>query len=314
MIIVWLKKHVDDTADIYSIFNTGEQMKKRILFIINPVSGIGKKKILEGLINAHIDPALFDFEILYTQYGGHAAEISKKASRKYDAVCAIGGDGTVNEVASGLRGGTAALAIIPAGSGNGLARHLKIPMNTKKAVRVINLFRIRKIDTISANGKQCVNVCGVGFDGHISHLYAGIKKRGFLSYVKLSFRELIGYVPQEYTVKINGKTYKRRSFFISFANSSQFGNEVVISPDSRVDDGVFEVCLASPFSLFAIPYIAVMVFSRRINRTKYVEIISGKKAEIVHDSDMYGHIDGDPADFGKRLKIEINPGSLEVVC
>ena len=160
-------------------------MKKRICFIINPVSGIGKQKVVEQLIQEQLSSSDFEIEINYTQAPHHATELSKKASATFDIVVAVGGDGSVNEVSKGLLHSKATLAILPCGSGNGLARHLGIPVDLKKAIQLLAKGKSIKIDTALINGLHFANVAGVGFDAHIAHRFAAYGKRGFLSYIKI---------------------------------------------------------------------------------------------------------------------------------
>ena len=238
---------------------------KEILFIVNPVSGIGKQKNIEEIIGRHIDHDKFFHSVVFTREKGHATEISRAASeRGVPVVAAVGGDGTVNETAAGLVGTDTALAIVPAGSGNGLARHLKIPMNLKNAINIINRENIRKIDTATINDQLFVNVAGVGFDASVAKKFAVAGKRGFSTYLRITTDSYRNYEPKQYTLIIDGKVYKRRALLISFANSSQFGNNTVIDPSASVDDGFIDVCIVGKMPYWKAFFLAPLLFLKKL--------------------------------------------------
>ena len=222
-------------------------MKKRVLFIVNPKSGIGKHKTVEKSVKSDLNKSIFDYHFEYTKYPHHATEIAVEQRVNYDIIVAVGGDGTVNEVASALVGHSTALAIIPSGSGNGLARHLNIPLKINKAIQVINDHKIIKIDSIKINDRYSVNVSGIGFDAYISHLFSKSKRRGPLSYIQLISREFTSYKSASYTLEIDGVKIATDAFLISFANSSQYGNNVQIAPNAMIDDGFIDVCIIKDF-------------------------------------------------------------------
>ncbi|MCK6649852.1 MAG: YegS/Rv2252/BmrU family lipid kinase, partial [Bacteroidia bacterium] len=216
--------------------------KKKICFIVNPVSGIGRQKVIEKLIDQLLDRTLFEYEIQYTKAAKHATELAKDAAlRNFDIVVAVGGDGSVNETAKGLIGTKTAMAIIPAGSGNGLARHLKIPIDIKKAMEVINMGVISTVDSIRFNDETFVNVAGIGFDAHIGWEFAKFGKRGFSSYLKVIMREFPKYKARKYELEIDGKTIYPEAFLISFANGSQWGNNAYIAPTADISDGIMDI-------------------------------------------------------------------------
>ena len=173
-------------------------MKKKICFIVNPISGVGRQKVIEELIDKYLDRTIFEYEISYTKAAKHATELAKEAAkRNVDIVVAVGGDGSVNEVSRGLIGTKTAMAIIPTGSGNGLARYLNISLNLKSAMTIINQCNIKTIDTIQLNNETFANVAGIGFDAHIGWEFAKFGKRGFSSYLKVITREFPKYKAQE---------------------------------------------------------------------------------------------------------------------
>lgn len=291
----------------------GLMKKKKILFIVNPNSGTGKQDEFLAVLNNKIDTDLFNFDIEYTEYRMHAVTIAKNALGCYDIVVAVGGDGTVNEVAKGLIGSDVVLGIIPIGSGNGLSRHLGLPLKIAEAITIINDFKTQKIDTIEIDSEVFVNVAGVGFDAHVAHLFANTKKRGALPYVKHATIEFQKYESKWYSINIDGATISRKAFAISLANSSQFGNNAYISPNAKINDGLIDVCIMNEFPKVEAGQLAVKLFNKRLDKSKYMKIIQGKNVKITSNEEMPGHIDGEPVHFSKEIEIKINPLSLNVI-
>ncbi len=288
---------------------------KRILFIINPVSGVGKKKVVERLIGERLDRKLYDVTVVHTERPGHATEISRAAAEAgVDIVVAVGGDGTVNEVASGLVGTSTAMAILPAGSGNGLARHLKIPMNPVKAIGLINRGPVRTIDTAEIDGKLFVNVAGIGFDAAVAKRFAGAGKRGFSTYFRVTADTYRNYQSKKYILTIDGKTIRRRALMISFANSSQFGNNTSIDPAASVSDGFIDVCIVGKVPLTRVLFLAPLLFLKKFDKTRYVEIIRAKEVTVIRKKGKTIHLDGDPNTVGREFTVKIHPLSLKVVA
>jgi len=287
----------------------------KILFIINPIAGTKKNiKDLENLINKTIDKNKFELIIEYTKYAFHGTEIAEQAVKnKIDIVVAVGGDGTINEISKALVNTDTFFAVIPKGSGNGLARYLKIPMNTKKAIKLINKVNVKKIDTAKINNKYFINIAGVGFDAHISYLFANYGKRGFLSYVKLILKEFKKYKAEKYTIIANNKKQNIDAFLISFANSSQFGNEAHIAPLAEIDDGFIDIIVLKKFPLSKSMQIASMLYTKTLHKSKYYQLIRTNKAEIMCKNKVKGHIDGEPVLFEKTINIEILEKSLNVL-
>jgi diacylglycerol kinase (ATP) len=293
---------------------TVESARKKILFIVNPISGVGKQKCVEKLIAERIDSNLYSVEIAYTTAPGDATEISRKAAAGgIDIVVAVGGDGTVNEIATGLVETDTALGIVPAGSGNGLARHLNIPMNMKTAIDIIGRGSIIKIDTATIDDQLFVNVAGVGFDASVAKKFAAAGKRGFSTYFRITATSYLNYEPKQYSLKIDGKVFKRRALLVSFANSSQFGNNTSIDPDASVRDGYIDVCIVGKMPKWKTIFLAPLLFMKKFDRTRYVEIIRAKEVIVKRKKGKNVHLDGDPKIMGKEFAVRINPLSLNVV-
>ena len=288
--------------------------KKKVLYIVNPRSGIGKKKIIENEIVKRSDKETVAYEIVHTTHRGHAKELAEAAREEVDVVVAVGGDGTVNEVGSSLVWSRrTALGIIPTGSGNGLARELDIPMRASLAVDVINEFCTRQIDIMTIDGNISLNVAGVGFDAYISHKFADKKTRGPLQYMNLITKEFPEYEPEQYVLDIDGHIYQRTAFLISFANSSQWGNNIHIAPNAQMDDGLIDVCIVSEFPNTAIPSLLISLLSQSIDDNKYDEIIRTKSLQLRNEQPIMGHVDGEPVIIGPMAKVEISPLALKVV-
>lgn len=205
--------------------------KKNIVFILNPISGTHAKDEIPGIIAKTIDKEKFDYQVKLTEYAGHAADITRQCvADGTDIVVAVGGDGTVNEVARSLVHSSTALGIIPCGSGNGLARHLCLPMDIVKAIKIINHCKIEQLDYGVINGLPFFCTCGMGFDAFISQKFASAKKRGPITYVENVLKEGLKYRPETYTVEDETGTKKYKAFLIACANASQYGNNAYIAP------------------------------------------------------------------------------------
>ncbi len=288
--------------------------KSNILFIINPISG-GKDKLkIPALIDAHLDRSKFNANYSFTEYVGHASEIAEEAaSKNFDIIVAVGGDGTINEIASKVMQHHKILGVLPFGSGNGLSRFLKIPMNTAKAIRVINDLNVSLIDTATFNQKSFFNMAGMGFDAHISSVFAGNKSRGLSGYVKLGLKEMLNYKAQEYRIEIDGKEYLRTAFVVSIANSSQYGNNAHIAPKASITDGLLDVCIVKAFPLYQITLLAYHMLRGSTDQSSLVEIIRGKEIRISRVADDAIHIDGEPYFMGKEIEVSIVPLSLNII-
>jgi YegS/Rv2252/BmrU family lipid kinase len=290
-----------------------ERLKKKILFIVNPISGVGRQKVIEKLIEKRLDKTVFDFELAYTKASRHGIALSAEAAQRgVDVVVAVGGDGSVNEIGRSLIHTGSALAIIPAGSGNGLARHLHIPMDLDKAMQVINRCRITSIDTVTINQEHYLGMAGVGFDAHIGWEFARFGKRGFSSYVKVFLREYPSYKPRDYELWLDGKQYKKNALLISFANGSQYGNNAEIAPEADLTDGMIDVCILRDFHLGNVPGLAWRLFNKKMKGSRFLETIRAREV-VVHQQAETAHIDGEPVLLGKEIRLKVDPLSLKVV-
>ena len=288
-------------------------MKKKIYFIVNPISGVGRQKIIERLIDQCLDRTLYDYEIAYTKAAKHATELSTEAAKTgFDVVVAVGGDGSVNEVARGLIGTQSTLAIIPTGSGNGLARHLQIPIHLKKAMEIINKGKSTVIDTMLLNDEAFVNVAGIGFDAHIGWEFAQFGKRGFASYLKVVQREFPKYKAQEFEITIDDKKIHKKAYLISFANGSQWGNNALIAPLADIADGLMDLVVVKDVSFLQSISIGYRLFSKTIHKSPHVDVYKVKEA-VIKQQHAIAHIDGEPIKTGQDISVKVNPLSLRVL-
>jgi lipid kinase, YegS/Rv2252/BmrU family len=285
-------------------------LKRKTLFIINPISGGKKKDGVPELVRTHFKG---DATIVFTTGVAHAHEVATAAINEYDMVVAVGGDGTINEIASALVGSKTVLGVIPCGSGNGLSRFLQIPMDIEQAIKNLNVGNIALIDSAQANGKPFFNMGGMGFDAHISEVFSHGKKRGFISYIRSSLQEVIKYKPQDYHIEIDGKVYERQAFMLSFANSSQYGNNAHVSPQASVQDGLLDVCIIKPFPLYRFPGLVVRMFNKTANKSSFVEIICGKHIVVKRKTKGPMHLDGEPEIAEAEVKVDILPASLNIL-
>lgn len=287
---------------------------KNILFIINPISGTGKHKTVENIIHEELDKSKFNPRIVYTDGPFQATALCKEAVEQgIEVIVAVGGDGTVNEIGQALVGTNSSLGIIPTGSGNGLARHLKIPFNIKKAIRVINQYNLRKIDTATVNDKVFLSIAGIGYDAFVAKKFSKASKRGFFSYFRIVSGEYPSYKPRKYVLKVDGKTITRRALLIAFANSNQFGNNTSIDPKATIDDGYIDLCILRRIPLLLIPFFVPLLFTKMFHKTQYIEIIRAKEATITRKKGKTMHFDGDPITMGKKLEMKVNPLSLNII-
>jgi len=288
--------------------------KTNILFIINPISGGRVKLAIPDFIDKYLDKEKFNANFVFTEYVGHAAELAEEASNKnFDVIIACGGDGTINEVAGKVLKYNKVLGILPLGSGNGLARFLKIPKNIRYALSIINRLKIEEIDTGEFNEKCFFNLAGLGFDAHLSAIFSKDKKRGLSGYVKLGLQEVFNYKAETYLLEIDGKQYKRKAFAISFANSSQYGNDVYIAPNASVKDGLLDVCIIKPFSILKLPVLSYVMLKGTAETSDMVEIIKGRHIKIIRQNDGAVHVDGEPLQMGKEIEVMVKPLSLKVL-
>jgi diacylglycerol kinase (ATP) len=288
---------------------------KNILFVINPVSG-GKTLNQADLISTIVAnlPSHYTYHVKIWESLDQNDEIRRMISDDgYDTVVACGGDGTINFVAKEAIKKNITMGIVPLGSGNGLARHLGIPLQMKEAIKNLSSGQEMVIDTGLINGHVFLCTTGAGFDALIGEMFSHSKKRGFFTYAKMTLTQLLTYKPKEYTLSFNGSTIKRKAFIIAFANVNQYGNDTFIAPQADIQDGYLDVCIIKPFKAHHFPMLGLRIFNRTIFKSPFYEYYKTKRIELTFDGDVPVHYDGEPVRLGNKLTIEANPASLRMI-
>lgn len=287
-------------------------MKKRIAFIVNPIAGRKKNRNLALKIRQIMNTKNCEFSVFITEKPGHASEIARVCvEKKFDIVVAVGGDGTLGEIAKALVNTDTPLGIIPAGSGNGLARHLKLSFDLNKNIESILSGDIIPIDTCLLNDKPFFSIAGIGFDAFVAHRFAKMKGRGLLNYIRAIIKNYFTYKPQRYKLVCNGKVYAGKVLFLSMANSNQFGYNASIAPDASLTDGLLDVCLLRKIPWYKAFNYTPKLFNGKLKNSKYLDIIKTSELIIYLKRPEFVHLDGDPAiDGSLELRIRVIPQSL----
>ncbi len=287
---------------------------QQVWFIINFFSGtlsIQKKEAILEKIKQIPDSKLF-----LTQYPNHASELAQRAiDNKVAKVVAVGGDGTLNEVGSVLMGTSVKMGIVPIGSGNGLARHLKIPLDAFEAINLAIDGNVFEIDTCTINEINYFCTAGVGFDAQVALDFSLKKSRGFLTYIITSIQSFFKFKPSNYTITFGGNQLNVLAFAVTFANASQYGNDAVVAPDSEIDDGLIDMVILRPFPLWYASILAFRLFTNSFSRSRYVTTYQGKEFAITSENNLIIHYDGEPKSLDdKKLFLKISPHKLKVIC
>lgn len=294
-------------------------LKKRLLFIINPISGVRKQKKqnLPLLIEKYLDQNIFDYSISYTQHARHATELAKEAVENgCHVIVSVGGDGSINEIASSLVHTKVVLGIMPFGSGNGLARHLSISLNVKKALRVINKFHVRKIDVGEyAPGKYFFSNMGVGFAVHVLKWFEHHKVRGFLSY---AFAVVRGFSYKSFTkikLLVNNEVLEREVTVLNICNSNQYGYGVGLVPDAKLDDGILDIVVLNKYSRWLMPWYAFLILIRKYKWIPHYELYSSANCKVLNEENKYWvlQVDGELSRFKKDWEVRTLRGALNVL-
>lgn len=276
-----------------------------MLFIVNPISGKGRKNNLIDRIREA------SYKVVHTEYAGHAEILAREAEE--ETIVAVGGDGTVNEVARGIIGTGKTLGIIPCGSGDGLALHLGISRNINKALEILKTGRRHPLDAATINGRVFFSVCGVGFDAVVSERFAKSGKRGMLSYIEQGLRTWNEFRPDDYRITIDGKTLESKAALITVGNSNQWGNGAKITPLADSSDGILDITIADPFKLIDMPALGVLLLTGHIDIRHDIHCLRGKEIIIERNVEGPAHADGDWFSAGKRIEISVIPHALNVM-
>ena len=290
------------------------ELKKKILVIINPISGAAHRDYMPEIVNRNLDSERFDVYVRFTQGPGHATEMAKKAiEHQFDGVIAIGGDGTINETASALINSPTALGIVPCGSGNGLARHLGIPLIPERALKIINDWHTDSLDYCTVNDIPFFCTCGVGFDATVSEKFAAAKRRGPISYAKNAIIEYLNYRSQESVIKTHDSDIAVKEFVIACGNASQYGNNAYIAPRASMQDGLIDVTIIRPFNPIETPIIGIQLFTRQIDKNTNIQSFRTRELTISRPKAAIMHVDGEPLMMEADLHIKCHPSGINII-
>ena len=292
--------------------------KKRIVFIINPHAGIGYYKKVTRLVKKRLDLSKYEYTLFLTQYRGHGHTLAVQAAEKgIDIIIAVGGDGTINEIARALVGKNVVLGFIPTGSGNGLAHHLQIPTRISKAIQVINNGYSIPIDTLKINEHICISIAGLGFDGLVAELFDRSSRRGFFPYLYYVTKSYASYKPQTYFIEEKRKEKEvHEAMLVSIANSSQWGFNVKVSPEASMEDGYADICLVKKPNFFKFPFCTTALLTGNLHKDKKSVHIHRLSECTIYTKDgvkLPCHIDGDPIERQNKITIKVLPKSLQII-
>lgn len=288
----------------------------KVRAILNPRAGVRARPTREAVERGR--PTWSDYAVYLTREAGHATELAREAvAAGADLVVAVGGDGTVNEVARGLLGSPAALGIVPVGSGNGLARALRIPLRPEAALAALEGGARRRVDVGFLNGRPFLNVAGVGFDAVVGHSFheSGRRggRRGLLGYLRLSLAELRSYRPPRLAIEVAAERLELTAFVVTFANGPQYGSGALVNPGARLDDGRLEVVVYENGPWWKTLLAVARLFLGGLERSPGYRRLAGASAIVTADAPVAVHCDGDPAGLAQRIEVTLQPRALEVV-
>jgi diacylglycerol kinase (ATP) len=289
---------------------------RKIFLVINKFAGYRKKySTAVYVVVSVLQKNGCEVEYSYTNYPGHATELASTAANKgFELVVAVGGDGTVNEVARGLIGSQIPLGIIPMGSGNGLAHDLGISMNIKKSSRLLVEGKIKQIDVCRLNSQRFLCTSGIGIDAMVADKMVKFSTRGFLRYIQLTIRESIAFRPFKIKMKVNDILIEKPVLLVTFANARQFGNNAFIAPFASISDGLIDVVLVKPFPKIWLPVFGIGLFLGIIPKLPFVEYHKTKQVELQFADTPFFHFDGEPGKLEIPAKISVDVEKLLVVA
>lgn len=295
--------------------NTPQQdNRKKAMLIINPISGTGKKKGLPEMVENAVTPLGYELDIRFTTCSGDATRLAKEAAEGgYRVVLAAGGDGTINETAQALCGTDTALGIIPAGSGNGLARHIGIPINARASLDVIAQDNIVDCDYGTVNGKPFFCTFGVGFDATVSHAFASQSRRGLMTYLKSALTQYVNYKSQTYTISANGKILTEKAFVVACCNASQYGNNAYVAPEASIRDGLLDIVIIHQGSPIDTAMVGMDLFTGYINKNTLIHSFRAPAAVIYRTHEGPAHIDGEPMILDDILDVKCHHSGLKIL-
>ncbi|MDO4190444.1 MAG: diacylglycerol kinase family protein [Bacteroidales bacterium] len=287
-------------------------MSRKISFIVNPIAGTKNKRQIVAMIRSLVRSDSRNYKLLETAYAGHAEQLATDSDA--DVVVAVGGDGTVNEVARALVGTNKTLGILPCGSGDGLALHLGISRNPKKALQTILDGRVAIIDYALCDHHPYFCTCGMGLDAVVSHRFANAAKRGLSTYVVEAFKAWRTFLPEHYIIRVDGKVvWDGDAAIVSVCNANQWGNRALIAAGASVADGRLDVVVVSPFRLWQAPAMVLALFAGKVRSCKKVHCFSGQNVDIIRDASGPIHRDGDSFVASDHIQVNLLMHQLRVI-
>ena len=288
-------------------------MKKELTLIINPISGTKSKRGLDSKITKRLTDLGYNVTCRLTERAGHATELAKQAVEDGAEIVAVcGGDGTINETAMAMRGTGVPMALIPNGSGNGLARHLRIPIDIKGSVDVIGKGVVQDCDCGVVNGKPFFCTFGIGFDAEVAHRFAHADGRGFSTYLKSAIDEFGVYKLRKYRLNLDGREIEREAFLVACCNASQYGNNSFIAPQASVDDGLLDIVIIKSKNGLNTLQAGLDVMIGMVSFNKHIEVIKARKVTIEYSEPLHAHLDGEPISMPGRMEVECMPKQLRI--
>ena len=278
----------------------------KALFVVNRRSGAKRRDDIQAIIR---NACRWEHEFAECDRESLDATVAGAERNGFHVVFAVGGDGTVHEVAKRLIGRSLALGIVPTGSGNGLARHVGLPIDVVQSLAVCSGGRLDTIDTATVNGTPFIGTMGIGFDAWIAEAFATRAARGWRTYLRVGLNGFWSYEPREYELSIDGQTLRRRALLIAVANASQYGNNARIAPVASLQDGVLDVVIVERRSLRA----AARLFAGSLDRAPGITMLRARHIEIRRAASGAAHLDGEPVTLPESLTIDIVPRSLRVL-
>jgi diacylglycerol kinase (ATP) len=287
---------------------------KRICFIVNPKAGTNMQSRISECVKMYLNHQKFEYGIWFTEHSGHATDLAKKAiAEEYEIVVAVGGDGSINEVATALIGTEVILGIIPAGSGNGLAMHLGYGRNMDKAMKKLNKATEKVIDCGLLNGRPFFNVAGLGFDGMVSNLMKGTGKRGFFNYMLKSVEAGLKYTPKSHVIEIDGQVIEHKCFTISIANGPMYGYNFKIAPSAKLDDNALEIVVLKDAPRWQYFAYTPLMLNDKIYQAPFTEHFTGQKVIIRSKGKNLVHLDGEGLELEGDLTFQVVPKALRIL-
>jgi YegS/Rv2252/BmrU family lipid kinase len=297
-------------------------MVRKIIYLLNPISGTKEKEKIKNLIIRKTRAERIEFKILPSRADGQYDDLRVMIKKEMITdVVICGGDGTLNAIANALQGIHVNIGIIPIGSGNSLALAAKIPKQTGRALDIIFKGNTSPVDAFHINEKFSCALCGIGFDAEVAHEFAKQKTRGLQTYLRISTMKFFKSKPYPFEIKLNNKIIKTEAYFISIANSNQFGNNFTIAPKASMSDGLLDIVIVRKMNKMILPFSVLLQVAGNNKLMQAMEYFEEKniiyvqtdKISIRNPSMAPMHIDGEPTDTSPDFRIRIIPHCFRLI-